>query len=136
MRHRWLAICVLGMVMLAKLAVPSGFMVGASHGAITIELCDGYGAMMPPMPAMDAEMMAGMADHMGSHKGAMHNQHGGEKPCPFTALSMQGMASADPLLLAAALAFIIAFGRLAEQEMRVRVPLRLRPPLRGPPPAR
>jgi len=114
-----LVACLLALALLAKLVVPSGFMLGTSGDGLTIEICTGYGPMKMVMPGT----------------GGQHDKQDGvkEMPCAFSGLSAPSLAAADPILLALAIAFVIALGYRAETPRPVRAAGFLRPPLRGPP---
>lgn len=113
----------MALVLLLKVAVPSGYMLDTSGGSVGIVACSGMGPMtIATMPAM--------ADHThGTHKGADKT----ELPCAFAGLNAASLAAADPLLLALALAFVVTllFRRTAPSVLATA--LHLRPPLRGPP---
>jgi hypothetical protein len=113
----------MALVLLLKVAVPSGYMLDTSGGSVSIVACSGMGPMtMAAMPAM--------ADPShGTHKGADKT----ELPCAFAGLNAASLATADPLLLALAIAFVITllFRRIAPPA--IATALHLRPPLRGPP---
>lgn len=125
-RHGVLAAWLLALTLLLKVAVPSGYMLDTSGGAIRITMCPGMGPMA-------ATAMPGMAD-VTSHK-----QHkGGEKadqPCAFAGLNAPAVAASDPIVLVLAIAFAIALRSRRIAPPRVAPRLHLRPPLRGPPAA-
>lgn len=120
--HRRLAGLLLALALLAKIMIPGGFMPVVTSDGLVLELCSGMERTQAPMA------MPGMA---GDH----HDQKGdkAESPCSFAGLTAPVIAGADPALLAIAVLFIVALGRVAER--RVVLPYRhaLRPPLRGPP---
>jgi hypothetical protein len=117
----WVVACALAM----KILVPTGFMPVMAHGAVTIAPCSGT-APAGPMAAMP-----GMAHHPDK---TQHQPP--EMPCAFSALAVPTLAGADPLVLAAAIAFIVAFAWRAVVPTPVRPRAHLRPPLRGPPETR
>lgn len=130
--HRRLVVLLFALVLFAKIVIPTGFMPVATGNGLVLELCSG----MEPMPSPMA--MPGMVDHgtVGSDMaGQHHGQKGGkvESPCTFAGLTAPHLAGADAALLAIAVLFVLALGRVAL--CRVVVPYRhaLRPPLRGPP---
>jgi hypothetical protein len=55
------------------------------------------------------------------------------QPCAFSGLGHNALAGADPVLLAAALAFILLVGLAPLRALPARDIPFLRPPLRGPP---
>lgn len=125
MQHRALAVWLVAAALAMKLLVPAGFMPVASAGSITFELCTGYGPQKMTMA------MPGMAGKQGQQEG----QGKMEMPCPFAGLSMPGVTGADPLLLIAAIAFVLALGLLITPRPLFGRMVYLRPPLRGPPTA-
>lgn len=122
LRCRWLAAWLFAAALLMKVLVPAGYMLDVSNGAVTIELCSGYGPMKMAVP------MPGM-----THHGDKHDRGKAEQPCAFAGLAAPALAGADPLLLAAALAFIIAAAFRAVVRPLPTRNRHLRPPLRGPP---
>lgn len=132
LRRRWLAAWLIAMALLMKMAVPSGYMLGISNGAIGVELCPGFA---PPSPTMAMTMndMGQALDHDGAHHGEPQDHGKAEQPCAFAGLTAPALAGADPLLLAMVVAFIIATAfRVAARPLFQQSPY-LRPPLRGPP---
>lgn len=111
------------MTLLLKALVPAGYMVGTSGGAVTIEMCSGYGPMKMTIA------MPGLA-----HPDGKQDRRGKEMPCAFSGLAAPSLAGADPLLLAPAILFIIAtVFRAADRTGPPDEPAFLRPPPRGPP---
>ena len=122
--HPHLAVWLIAAALLMKMLVPTGYMASASAGTIIIELCTGFG------PRTMTVAMPGMAHHDDAPKG----DHGrGEMPCAFAGLSAPSLATADPILLAIAIAFVIAAAFRVVATGAVTAPPFLRPPLRGPP---
>lgn len=124
LRNRALAAGLVLAALLMKVLVPTGYMVSASAGSITIEVCSGYG------PQRMVMVMPGMG-----HRPDQKNDPGrAEMPCAFTGLSVSSLTGADPLVLAIAIAFMIftAF-RIPMRPATPSGPAYLRPPLRGPP---
>lgn len=124
MRHRALTVCLVALALLMKVAIPSGYMMGSSGGAITIELCSGYGPqkMVTAMPGMEHH-----PDKQGDHGKP-------EMPCAFSGLTAAVLTGADPVLLAGAVDFIISTAfRIAVDPAPAAAWPYLRPPLRGPP---
>lgn len=120
-KHHSLAMAVLMLAMAVKALVPTGFMLGAEAGALTIKVCDGidHGAATIAIPVK-------------APKGADKAGHD-QQACPFSALGHAGQAGADPIQIALALAFILLLG-LAPPRTPTRIAApRLRPPLRAPP---
>ena len=108
--------------------VPGGYMVGApgakAGATITITICgDATGmAMQRTITVPRSETSQERAA-----------QHAKNAACPFSALSMAGTPGIDPLLLAAALAFIVALGLGPQVAPKLAARDHVRPPLRGPP---
>ncbi|SDA11716.1 DUF2946 family protein [Sphingomonas sp. NFR15] len=129
-QHPALAAWLLTLALLLKLLVPSGYMLDASGRSIGLVLCSG---MTPSHAAPMAMPMAmpGMAHHA-DHDSKKDGQTA-EQPCAFAGLNAASLAAADPVLLAAAIAFVIAvvFRHVSQKPVGARV--YLRPPLRGPP---
>jgi hypothetical protein len=129
-------------VLCMKLLVPAGFMPMFADGGVSLVICPG----MTPAPAMT---MPHASDGMAMSHAAMPMQgeaempahpapsegHGGkvEQPCAFAGLAMPTLTTADPWLLAIALAFILALGTRAAPRRALPRATRERPPLRGPP---
>ena len=134
--HPRFAALILAAALMLRLLVPAGFMPDVSSGRIAISICTGYGpAPMTPMTMPGHAMaMAGqaMADH-DSHGSGSDKHRKADMPCGFGGLSAPGLAGADPIQLAVALAFVFATVPFAKAILGTRRPVRLRPPLRGPP---
>jgi hypothetical protein len=122
-RHR-LAIAILALALLMKLVVPAGFMPILSNGQIVVSLCSGTG---PTKMVMIVPVLGHKPDGGGEHSGKA------EQPCAFAGLSMSLLAAADPILLAAAILFVLALGMRPLLLLTATAPPYLRPPLRGPP---
>ena len=129
MRHTALAAWLVVLTLLMKMLVPTGYMFSTSStGSITIELCSGFGPVAIAAPGH------GMTHHHGQHDHEKHDHKGKEmSPCAFSGLSAPSLGGTDPLLLAAAIAFIVATVFLSVVPSAVVLPTYLRPPLRGPP---
>ena len=120
--HRRYAAIVIALALAVKVLVPAGFMPSVAGGRIAVTLCPGA------EPAMAA--MGGMKH--GSETGDRH-EGTREAPCVFAGLSAPSLAAADPLLLAAAIVFVMASGFRIAVRPGVTEPPHLRPPSRGPP---
>lgn len=123
--QRHLAVLICAAALLLKLLVPTGYMVGSSHGRITVTICSGTG------PAQMTTAMPGMDQSMPDHGKKDHGK--AEMPCAFSGLSAAALAAIDPVQLAALIAFVMAVGLIG-----IVLPLPskatwVRPPLRGPP---
>lgn len=123
LRHRALAAWLIAAALLMKVLVPAGYMPVVSAGSITIELCSGFGPekMMMAMPGMDDHH--GQQDHSGK----------GDMPCGFSGHAPPSLSTADPILLALAIVFVIATVFRIATTSAARAPAFLRPQLRGPP---
>lgn len=123
-RHHRIATLLIVAALALKLIVPAGFMpIAARDGTITVLMCTGTGPAtiemaIPGLPPVRHDIPAPAK---------------ADAPCAFAGLAMPIMAGADPLLLAAAIAFVMAMAIGAVTALPYRVPARLRPPLRAPP---
>lgn len=128
LRHRALAAWLVALALVMKAVVPQGMMIGNEAHTLTIRICDGFADHRAP----DLRAIVVKADPAGagdkSGKAAPDHQ-----ACPFSALTQAGLAGADPIQLALALAFIVIGALRAPPIPARRVPARLRPPLRAPP---
>ncbi len=121
--NRPFACAVLALALLMKIVVPSGFMPTISNGHIVVSLCSGMGPTTMVITIPGLEHKSGGDSHKGK----------AEQPCAFTGLSAPSLAAADPLLLAAAILFVLALGMRPLALPASTAPPYLRPPLRGPP---
>lgn len=131
-----------------KLLIPAGFMLSVVSGHVAITLCSGFAPVTkadtsPMQTAMPMQMPMAMAGPA-SDPGAMDmaampghdpaKDHGKtEMPCAFSGLSTHALASVDPLLLGAAIAFVMGIALRPSPPRARSATLYLRPPLRGPP---
>ncbi len=126
-RHSALALWLVALALAMKALVPAGYMPGSETRSFTIQLCsegiDGRHDLVRQVvvPVKDA---AGKAE-------AGHAKAQGT--CPYGALGHALIGGADPVLLAAALAFIVALGFAATPVPAPRRRAHAWPPLRGPP---
>ncbi|VXD02574.1 conserved hypothetical protein [Sphingomonas sp. T1] len=120
----WLVVVALAM----KILVPGGFMPVVANGVLTIQLCAGAGPVSAATPVPVHAAMPGM-----THDPDKTQHAGREMPCAFSGLTTAGLAAADPVLLALAIAFVVATVFRAATPVVARAPEFLRPPLRGPP---
>jgi hypothetical protein len=120
--RQYLAMTMIVAALLMRLLVPVGFMPEVSAGKITMVLCTGHGPAVVAVAVPTADKQDG--------KGAPTRS---DMPCPFAAGSAHGLAAADPILLAIAIAFIMALCLRPTAVPRLVDAPRLRPPLRGPP---
>ena len=127
--QRHLATLLLAAALLLKLVVPTGYMIAADHGRLSIIVCPGMTPAPTPMP------MGGMAHDMTMpHDPGKPAEHGkAEIPCAFAGLSAQALGAVDIVLLAIALAVVAAMALRGRPTVAPRDAPRLRPPSRGPP---
>lgn len=128
--HRRLALWLALAALAVRLLVPAGFMAGTVEGRMALQLCSGFGPV--------TRAVAAPAPHhvMPAHASGHHHDRGGdsaEMPCPYAAMAQAAHMPVDPVLLAAAIAFILALGFAAPIAPAPRAEPFLRPPLRGPP---
>lgn len=119
MSHTRVAALLVALALCVKALVPAGYMLGGEAKTITVQIC--AESLGHPITK---QIEVGAKDH-GKAKA--------DAPCAFTALTHGALGGADPILLAAALLFILA---LAFAPLLPPAPSRvhyLRPPLRGPP---
>jgi hypothetical protein len=127
--HRRVAALLCVAALALRLLVPGGYMVAEQSGRITITLCP----TTVPQPVRSMTMaMPGMHGEMPDH-GKQQDHGKAEMPCAFSGLSAQALGAADPILVVAAIAFIMAAGLQRARPRAIRRASYLRPPLRGPP---
>lgn len=122
--NRPFASAVLALALMMKIVMPSGFMPTVSNGQIVVSICSGTGPMTMVMTIPGLEH--GKSDSDGHHGKA-------EQPCAFSGLSAPSLAAAGPILLAAAILFVLTLGTRSLVLRASTAPPYLRPPLRGPP---
>lgn len=117
---RWAAL-LFCLALSLRILMPTGFMPVATGKALTVELCTGTGP-------------ASLVLHVPAAPGKDRDQgKPADQPCSFSALGIQSLAAADPVLLGAALLFAFLLALLVPESAPVRDAAHLRPPLRGPP---
>ena len=95
--------------LLMRAAVPSGYMVSQAPGGPLLSLCAGS----TNAAALDREAIATLRQLQAI---AAQNKAGHEptreaaKVCPYAVLAQASLPGADPILLEAALAFVLALG--------------------------
>ena len=124
--HARLTLAVLALVLAMKALVPAGFMISASDERfLTVTICaDASGT-----PKQMRIALPGKGDAGGDHSEVA----GKTQPCAFAGLGHGALGGTDPVLLAAALAFILLVGFAPLRAPPARDIAFLRPPLRGPP---
>ena len=126
LQHRATAALLLVAALLMRVLVPAGFMPSVDRGGITLVLCSGAGAK-------SVQMAAGMSMSGAEHQSDREHGDTPEPPCVFSGLAAPALSGTDPILLAAAILFVMLFAVRTPARPRVAPALRLRPPLRGPP---
>lgn len=120
LRHRALAMLLLAAALCMKALVPAGLMVGEARHTFTILVCadatGDHGPRQVTVPGTPAKAPA-------------HDS------CPFSTLGFAALGGADPVQLAAALAFVLALGFIATPALRLARRAHLSPPACGPPAA-
>ncbi len=124
--HARLTLVLLALALVVKAAVPAGFMLSAGGDRLlTVTICsDATG-----VPEQVQILIPSKKDAGGDHSKAADKG----QPCAFAGLGHAALGGADPILLAAALAFILLVGLAPLHAPRRRDLPFLRPPLRGPP---
>lgn len=118
--HRLAFGALLALALAMKLVMPAGFMPVAGAGKLMVLVCTEFG---PQRVAIDVPGAPAKPDDATK----------ADQPCAFAGLSQAMLPGADPVQIAAALAYILALGFAAATLPPL---LRLRhawPPLRGPP---
>lgn len=125
LRHPALALG-LGLVALAlKLAVPAGYMADSDgRRLLTIRVCE---------ESSGSQALRQIAVPVSGEHGAPPVRKQPGEACSFAGHGAAALAAADPLLLAAALAFALALDLAPVSAPAARTARYLRPPLRGPP---
>lgn len=111
---------MLALALVMKVLVPTGFMPGGSDGRLAVRICAEPGsALMLTVPLKAGERHGDPATSDGA--------------CPYAALGHAALGGADPLVLAAALAFILLLGFARAPVLRLDRWHHRAPPPRGPP---
>lgn len=119
--HRWLALWLIATALAAKALVPAGYMLGETGGkTLTMVICDGSG---PATMTVDIPMDP---DHA-------KPSDGGKQDCAWSGLGHAMLGGADPVLLLAALAFLLALGFAPAATPVLRPRAFALPPAQGPP---
>lgn len=116
----------LALALAVKALVPAGFMLSpGTERFLTVTICaDASGVPKQMRIALPEKDVAHGDQAEAADKG---------QPCAFSGLGHVALGCADPLLLAAALAFILLIGFAPLRAPPARAIPFLRPPLRGPP---
>jgi hypothetical protein len=125
-RYARLALVLVVLALAFKALVPAGYMISpAGERFLTVTICaDASGTPKQMRIAIPDKNETG-----GDHSEAADTS----QPCAFSGLGHAALGGADPLLLAAALAFILLVGLAPLRSPPARDIPFLRPTLRGPP---
>jgi len=121
-----LSLVLVVLALAVKALVPAGYMISSTgERFLTVTICaDASGTPKQMRIAIPDKNETG-----GDHSEAVDKT----QPCAFSGLGHAALGGADPLLLAAALAFILLVGLAPLRSPPARDIPFLRPPLRGPP---
>ena len=123
LRHPALAALIVAVALALRLLVPAGYMPVLDGGHVILAPCPGT----TPTPPQ-AHDHGGMA-----HSGHDTPSPAPEKGCAFADLALPAIGGADPVQLAALIAFLVATARVL-RALPPRAPVRrLHPPAQGPP---
>jgi len=125
-KHARLSLALVVLALIVKALVPAGFMVSSTaEHFLTVTICaDASGTpkqMRIAIPSKD--------DNGGGHSQAADQG----QPCGFSGLGHAALGGVDPVLLVAAIAFVLLAGFAPLRRPALRDAGFLRPPLRGPP---
>ncbi|MFN3864974.1 MAG: DUF2946 family protein [Erythrobacter sp.] len=125
-RYAQFTLVLVVLILAVKALVPAGYMVSRSGGRfLTVTICaDASGTPKQMQIAIPDRNDAGSDHGKAADKG---------QPCAFSGLGHAALGGTDPLLLAAALAFILLIGFAPRPALPARDTPFVRPPLRGPP---
>jgi hypothetical protein len=125
-KHARLSLALVVFALAVKALLPAGFMVSAAgERFLTVTICaDASGTPKQMQIAIQDKDDIGGDHSEAADKG---------QPCAFSGLGHAGLGGVDPVLLAAALAFILLAGFAPPRAPALRDIAFLRPPLRGPP---
>lgn len=125
-RYARLALVIVVLALAAKALVPAGYMISSTNERfLTVTICaDASGTPKQMRIAIPDKDETG-SDHSDTADKS--------QPCAFSGLGHAALGGADPILLAAALAFILLVGLAPLRTPPARDIPFLRPPLRGPP---
>jgi hypothetical protein len=115
-----IAAALIALALAMKLVMPAGFMPVAGAGQLMVLVCTEFG---PQRVAIDVPGAPAKSDDATK----------ADQPCAFAGLGLALLPGADPVQIAAALAFILALGFAAVALPRLRPVRHSWPPLRGPP---
>lgn len=125
LRHPALAALVVAAALALRLLVPAGYMPVIDGGHVILAPCPGTA----PTPSQARAHTPGGMGHAGHET----PPHAPETSCAFADLALPAIGGADPVQLAALIAFLVATA-LALRALPPRAPVRrLHPPAQGPP---
>jgi hypothetical protein len=116
--HRDVVCLLVGVALLLRILVPAGFMPSLDNGRLVVAICNGVGhaRIVLDLPGLE------------------HKRDGQvQSPCAFADLAMPSLSGADPIQLAALIAFVLLLGTVFAIALPPKAAPRLWPPLRGPP---
>ncbi len=124
-RYPLAALALLSLTLVLKVAVPSGYMLTAQPGtmSVTVNICTGIDMMQQTIAMPMDQPSPGKSGH----------EKQADSPCAFNALGHAAMGGADGFALAILLAFIFALGFRGNSTPPAIRSVYLRPPSRGPP---
>ncbi|MFC3101718.1 DUF2946 family protein [Altererythrobacter lauratis] len=115
----------MALALAAKALIPAGFMLAsAPDRLLTVTICSGLADGPKQMQILVPGKQDDRRDLADTQKA---------QACAFAGLGHAALGGADPLLLAAALTFILLIGLAPRSARLSRKDAFLRPPLRGPP---
>ena len=125
-KHAKLSLALVVLALIVRALLPVGFMVSSTaEQFLTVTICaDASGTPKQMQIAIPAKN--GVA---GDHAPAAEQG----QPCAFSGLGHAALDGVDPVLLAAAIAFVLLAGFAPQRQPALRDVSFLRPPLRGPP---
>jgi len=119
--HRWLALWLIAAALAVKALVPAGYMLGNTGSkTLTMVICDGSG---PATMTIDIPMDPDHAKAPDS----------GKQDCAYAGLGHAMIGGTDPVLLLAAIAFLLALGFAPVATPTPRRRAHAQPPSQGPP---
>lgn len=128
--HLRLTLVLLALVLAVKAVIPAGFMLsGDTQRFLTVTICSDASGVPKQMQIALPAKTGGASDHGNAAEKAADKG----SPCAFSGTNHPMLGGADPLLLAAVLAFILLLGLAPLPARPARGTPFLRPPLRGPP---
>lgn len=118
--HQLAASVLIALALAVKLVAPAGFMPVGGAGQLMVLVCTEFG---PQRVAIDVPGTPAKPDEAAQS----------DQPCAFAGMGQAWLPGADPIQIAAALAFILTLGFVAVAGPRLVARRHVWPPLRGPP---